>query len=102
MDNTFIAVCVGILTVLHIVLTAVVVVVLLQVRKAAVAVENLAVAAKGPVATLGSVADKIHDVVSLMTGWYRAVWMGIMKAVELWARPKDVPETHPRPQKENE
>jgi hypothetical protein len=90
--TTFIAVCIGILTLLQVIWTVAIVMAMLQVRKAAVAVENLAVAAKQPVDKLIYVADKIQDIASLMTGWYKALWLGIMKAVEMWAKPRHEPE----------
>jgi len=90
--TTFIAVCIGILTLLHIVWTVAIVMASVKVSRAAVAVEDLAVAAKQPVDKLICVASRIQDIASLMTGWYNTFWLGLIRAVEMWAKPRHEPE----------
>jgi len=89
MENwlAFIAVCLGIITLVLLAWMTFVVVVLLQVRRAAMAVEAAAYSAGEQVGRLREATDKVCGLAGLAgSGWVKALALGLGAAAAYWAR----------------
>jgi len=83
----FIAVCLGIITIVLLAWVALAVVVLLQVRRTALAVEAAAYAAKDQIGRLREATDKVYGLAGLASsGWVKALALGVGAAAAYWAR----------------
>jgi hypothetical protein len=88
--QTFIATCLGILTLTHLIVLAALVAALLQVRRTALAVETLARETEGHIAKLGAAADTITGVVcKFRSGWLHAFATGLRAVFESWRGPSN-------------
>jgi hypothetical protein len=76
--ETFIAACLGLLTLIHLIALVMLIAVLLQLRRSALAVETLALDAQTQVAKLGTAADRVREFASgLRSGWLGAFLAGL-------------------------
>lgn len=82
---TFIAVCLGLLTAAHVVGAVFLVIALLQVRRAAEAVEVVAYQAQDQVARLGELTRKVEGVAgTLGSGWMKVGTAALGMAAAVW------------------
>lgn len=85
--NTFIAVCVGILTLTHLVGLCLIIYTLVQVHRSAEAVEVLAYQTQDQVEKFGSAAERMRDLaITLNSGWVRGVALGLSALFAFWSR----------------
>ncbi len=84
---TFIAVCVGVLTIVHLAALAVLFQSLVDFRRASQAVESLAYVAREYVAQAQSATQKIHNFANWTgSGWQKILPVIISASVAAWSR----------------
>ena len=84
--QTFIAVCLGVLTVAHVAAAVVLVVALLQVKRAAEAVEVAAYQAQDQVARIGEATNRVSSLAgTLGSGWVKAGTAALGMILAVWS-----------------
>jgi hypothetical protein len=88
--NAFIAVCLAVLTLTHLTAFIILVVVLLQVRRSALAVEAAAGEAHDQLIRIGGATQKLCDFAgTVRSGWLRALTLGLGALSSFWPRGGD-------------
>ena len=84
--QTFIAVCLGILTLAHVAAAVVLVIALMQVRRAAEAVEVAAYQAQDQVARVGEATSRVSSLAgTLGSGWMKAATAALGMLLAVWS-----------------
>ena len=92
---TFIAICVGVLTVVHLIALIIWAVTAVQMRRAAQAVEVLAYRAQDQLVRLGTTTESVRDfAASLRSVWLRAFTAALEAITAIWSRRKDAEKVH--------
>ena len=88
--TTLIAVCVVLLTLIHLAGLVLLIYTLVQLQRSAQAVEVLAYSAQEQVTRLHDTAKRVHDFAgTVRSGWARLLTVALSAAVTMWHRDKD-------------
>ncbi len=87
--DTFVATCIGVLTLTHLVGLVLLVATLIQVQRSAAAMESLAKRAQKNVERLEESAQRMRNFAETVgSGWMKAVMLGLGAIVEFWPHGK--------------
>ena len=90
--ETYYAVCAGILTLTHLIGVVILIVTLIQVRRAAESVEVLAYRAQDQVSKVEDATDKLRTFAgTLRVGWVQTLAAALGVAGSVWSRRKPAP-----------